>query len=528
MKNDAKIPRVLLRDGHSLPITGLHPEDLKRAVLDGTKNPERPIKHVSALNALVGTLGFKGDFGAYRAEHWPRVQQALASLGARERVNLFAYRPNDITLPVGRRALADRVFLGECRPRRVFLGVGKDWTRWDSLFNDFSLQRLPFDARPATGTEDCRRWLYGHRALLMGSNNFLGDQWLDIPSSTRSSFMRQIYFAGGPDSRFDADRARAEVVLETLRDQLLAEEDGWVDVHFLTESLALLRAADGTWDLIWRNLREGPAPEGGVEGLSPMDTPHALRSATSFAAWVYYRTDVWQEREGHLAEQHHYAHGGQNGAGYPGFDNVLQRYLTDSGLYTEPRPRWTGTLPGGFTEADGPEGRIGVSALVTIEQMQAMMAEAGYADRRIGDQWEPGNVDDAALPATAMWLDAQAYCAWLERELGCEVRLPTMRELRTWFPIAAPDGETGAGPWAVERTEEWEGVVGEPETHRFRDTLAWRHGGSGLLGVDAADVPELSQRPGVVAAKHHNHGIPADSWGAYKGWKTVFRVVIAL
>ncbi len=66
---------LLLRDSHAVPLKGLSPDELKRSCRKAVQIPGLKLKHTTGLKAIVGALGFSGDFGTYTHEHWPRVQE---------------------------------------------------------------------------------------------------------------------------------------------------------------------------------------------------------------------------------------------------------------------------------------------------------------------------------------------------------------------------------------------------------------------------------------------------------------------
>ena len=54
---------------------------------------------------------------------------------------------------------------------------------------------------------------------------------------------------------------RTHKVMSVFRSFIERVESGWVDIIYLTERLAALRAADGEYDLVWAEMRTEPPPE---------------------------------------------------------------------------------------------------------------------------------------------------------------------------------------------------------------------------------------------------------------------------
>lgn len=531
---------LLLRDGHSVPITSLDPDELKDAADEVAVRDGYALGWQTRLNAIVKCFGFRGDFGNYSTDHWPVLQTLLEEHGLHTRVDLLKVPANDaFFIAPGRRNLADRLFFGPGpRPRRVFTGFGYDWGRWESLRDDRSIARVDPDeheARPfrPSSDEDALRWLYARRGYLPRTS-VRGDQ-LFSPSSGRPFDFGTYWLATVPDEERERDQRRDEELHSVFRWLIERDSRGWVEIiETAGEGLLVLKGPDGQYDLLWRNLREGPPPKSsrGAQSLelAPVDRPSRLQTREAFAAWCYYRQDVWEDDERHRAEVHHYASGGQAGIAYPGADAVYERYLRDTQVYGEmpPYPK-AKAGPSGFKRVEVPGRAVLVSELVTIEDMKSMWAESGYPDRRVGDRWEPGNMQDHPdLPATATWWDTQAYCAWMERNLGVGVRLPFAEEYRHWCPkTPRVESDESGRVRCVEWLEEWKGVFGEPAACRFTGELPWRESPVGLVLLDGDDFFEWTQDEATLNG-WYDGGFGRESWGAYKRSKVGFRLVIEL
>lgn len=605
--NDPSAPTVptpmawlLLRDGHAVPITGLAPDDLKTARRAAIKDPEAELRYQRGLDAIVDRLGFRGDFGDYARAHWPAVQTFLRDHRCGPWRNLFSRHMLDVapfffgpTFGPTRRQLADRVFVsGRRAPSRVFLGVDVDWRDWDdrarALYFQTSSLRLPEGAARAAAAAP-EQVLIANRHDLIGQWGFLDDKL--IAGDVRD--VVDITYQATPRTQAELDDRAAQIgaLVRAFRSVFPERGPGWVDVLRLdgNDRLALLRAADGTWDLIWRDLRaEAPPPKGAAPdgyALHAMDLPLALASEQDLARNLYFRRDAWDEHEAHLAEQHFYDRG----------YTAEQRRMTSS---HEVRRRWladtdrlpvrrvvsaTARPPAGFHAVRVRERARFISDLITVGEYRAMLADTSYLERRapISEDWDRANPAEAAAdaPVGATWHDAQAFCAWKEQQLRCQLRLPTLAELRALRPFHSDhyerlsehdfpwenwpprplggigpedgDGENQAVPsavtWSEPRFHEpgpdrpalpdpggWTGsshpggrkrwIQDFPPRGVWRDDAWAEHGG--LRFIDAWDAYEWAQEPGMISGRFWEGGIGIDSWGAYKNLKVGFRLVI--
>lgn len=577
MKNGVPSPIgwLLLRDGHSVPIRGLSPDDLKAARGATVEREGVTLKHTSGLNAIVHSLGFKGDFGDYKETHWPRIQRLLDRHGLREYRSLFEVADNDLTFQLmrgKRRALADRIFFGPSpRPRRVFTGYGHDWESWDRLYSDLSVPSYwrPQDARfVPKDLELTRRWVYGHRVELFGNLTFFSDHLLDLGSPGR--FEAAVYFLNTvtPDER-EQELTRRRQVAEAFRWFIDQRQDGWLELIPATENLVLLKGPEGTYDLLWRDLRQTPPPNPETARnplkLHPQDWPSSLLSEQSFEAWNYYRREAWEEKERHDSERHFYASGGSADI-YPGSDVILESFLRTEGVYGRPLAPRDAKVPPGFRRVTLSSGRtLLVSELITIGEFRRFAEETGYLERREGESWGAANEEGLdSAPVGATLLDALAYCAWKERALGTRLRLFSLEEHRALRPFASEHyrrlsfqdfpwenwppryGLQDSVLWSEPRflapgpdlpefpvhgvgtrsRKRWIDAANWPPRARWCDPLPWAEH-AGLRFIDAWDAYEWCSE-GQIAGRYWQGMIGTKSWGEYKNIKVGFRLVFDL
>lgn len=587
--NSSPIGWLLLRDGHAVPLLGLAPEQIKASSKGTVLAPEIELKHRRRLTAIVDTLGFKGDFGDYERRGWPEFLQFLAEHRCTTHRPLFPRGFGHIFFDLQgprRRQLADRVYLGpQPAPRRVFLGAGVDWDAWWDRATHIRPRPhgpwdLEFQPRDREGTI---QWLLERRLDFAGQWGFLDDKLVDVPGP---SLVDKTYFtdpAKAPVMR-EESLALLRVLVRAFRFVFDAQAEGWVDVLPFNHALTVLRGYDGAWDVIWRDLREGPPPgeqdEAGWYGLSVLDRPAILQGEEDLASRLYFRRAVWDEHEAHVAEQHFYDRGGTPAERRRlSGDGVRRIYLIDTDAWPRPaRSAWHGAPPSGFRWVQVGELRMLVSELVTVGEFQRMLAETDYLERRPegDDPWERANdAAPASAPVGATWHDAQAYCAWLERTYHVVARLLTPSEhraLRPFFSGRYAQLARQDFPWEefpprpleehlegahVRRVEVPSAVTwSEPrfvapgaDTPEFPDDngvatgsrkrwiadfpprafwmpeLPWvEHGG--LRFIDAWDAYEWCQDWGWIAGRFWEGPIAVSSWGAYKNVKVGFRVVL--
>lgn len=520
---------LLLRDDHAAPIYGLAPELIKRSKAEIVRVDGRPLGSAIAHNAIVGMLGFEGDFGDYKHTHWPRLQALLREHGLDEQRNVFAYdRRYAVDLWFGfnprRRSLADRLFFGpEPRPTRAFNGYAFDFEGYCRDFQRSSRRWLPGDDDyEPRDLYDARRWVYDHRFELDGMHNFMGDQLLVVDRPPQLEW--KIYCLAG--SNIDADLARGNKTWSVFRWIIDQDDGGWLDIIPVNERLIVLGAADGSWDFVWRDYRDSKPPEArpaaGIRGMPLAYAPSwHLAEPVKERRW-YLRRDSWEEFVDHRAEQHYYVQGGVGKPHYPGTHVLRERYLADQHQTPEPAPRTPSKAPPGFQAVSFEDGRtVFVSELISVLEFARMCQATGRSDdvreaRAIG----PVNASAALdAPAVVTWLDACAYCAWLERQLGVPVRLLRLDEHQEIRPFVDPY----TLQIDLQLVLEWEGF-GEARQVRPLPWVSYRN----LRFVDADDICEwvLHGEVSGVCGRYWSGPLAGDSWGEYKHLQVHFRVAV--
>ncbi|MFZ5480600.1 MAG: hypothetical protein ACOZNI_27805 [Myxococcota bacterium] len=585
---------LLLRDGHAVPLSGVSPEEIKAGAGHLVPHPDAdPLKHNRTLTAIVDRLGFRGDFGNYKHDGWPRFEAFLRANGCTHRARMFPADHGgciDLGLrPVWgptRRQLADRVFESDTsRPERVFLGYGVDWAAWDSG----SGHAAPSAAIPLVGgdPETARRRaedLFRHRLDLASQWGFLDDKLVAGP--VRHLIDKSYWPPGSTSEQRAAHLEEVRAAVLAFRAVFDARPEGWVDVLRFNERMVVLRAADGAWDVLWRAYREAEPPKptdvSRSSDLAVEDLPMMLMGESDHRRSLHFRQEVWEEHEAHAAEQAFYDRGGTMlERRLAAESDVRLAWLRENGRLPAPeRLFWTGVVPAGFRVVVVGGRRLAVSGLVSVGDFRRMLVETGYLERRAqrADSWERANdgvpSDD---PVGATWADAQAYCAWIERQFGVAVRLPLKAELRAMRPFyseryaklaeldfpwenypprpivekdaggeecrrALPSAVAWAEPrfhepgpdlaefpppsgWSRQSRKRW--IVDFPPAAGWTADLPWQEY-AGLRFIDAWDAYEWCQESGWISGRFWEGSIGSTSWGAYKNVKVSFRLVLEL
>lgn len=583
---------LLLRESHAIPLSGISPDELKLGAKHRVLHPEKePLKHQRTLKAIVNCLGFRGDFGTFLAEGWPGFQDFLKRHACTHRVGVFSVDHGGcIDLHFSKysgprpRQLTDRLFEAPLRvPQRVFLGYGVDWAAWDQGNGIHVPAAAVASLTGDAGTAHQRAHdLFTLRHDLMEQWGFLDNKLVDGPVR---HVVDKAYWPKGfnPEER-KAHLAKTTAAVSAFRAVFDEQPKGWVDILRYNDRLAVLRGHDGGWDIVWRNYREEAPPQASLIGnshkLAIEDFPSKLMSECDLQRAIYFRQEVWEEQEEHAAEQAFYDRGGSMQARQlSSTGDARVAWLREQGkLPAMERLKWDGALPPGFSAAMVGGRKVAMSHLIDVGSFRRMLNETGYAERRSesSEPWERANegaADDT--PVGASWVDAQAYCSWLERQLGVALRLPTREELRNLRPAYSRHYESMANrdfPWEDFPPRPLAGLEGHmdgcevpsavvwseerffepgpdmpampqnsgritksrkrwtddfPPRAVWKEPLPWAEHG-GLTFIDAWDAYEWCQERGRISGRFWEGQIGTTSWGAYKNAKVTFRVVLDL
>jgi hypothetical protein len=577
------ISYLLLRDNHVVPIYGLDPESIKKSAEHTIFNGGK-LKRTSTLNAIVDSLGFKGDFGDYKNSHWPSsfvsqidYKNFLSTDNDRVLMGMFGFGTAQL-MHDQRRHITDRLFeSGFNIPQKIFLPNHYSWRGFSHMINRSHFEEF----------ESINEFYGEHTGLTLSafgeywSPNYMSDSLFyyedggqnpeHIPMLYRSSNDRNY-----SEARFAEEKEFHKFFMKYFKDFIVKNlEDGWFEVLKLTPSLCLIKFGK-EYDFVFRNLRQ--------------DLPRIPVYNENLPSWqqendytsLYYRKGIWLEKEEHFSEEHYYREGGTR-YDYPGSNAIHMSYLNTLGEYPEsPQPVFnledmedTEDMDQ-FKELTLSSGKkILVSELVTCGEFFDLASDKNYWETRsnLNDPWDrANNISDPnrrSLPVGATRSDALVYCSWLEKKFNRPVRLLKPKEYRELCPFPDPHYEfllyewMGDFPWerhppkrldrsALDWSEprfEWiskdhedfkkVSIMGEdnPEGYwrnrwitNFPPTVKWSYDldlvdVQGLKFIRAWDAYEWLE-DGLGGFYYEDRMLGMHSWGAYKNILVSFRVVI--
>lgn len=267
------------------------------------------------------------------------------------------------------------------------------------------------------------------------------------------------------------------------------------------ENLIFLRGADGAFDWVVRDQRDGPFSPNSLHPIFKFDQVPTAMLQPQLKAHMYFSRGTWEEKLEHDAEVRHYSEGGTAG-NWPGYEKLIQQELMATRSYQSPRP------PDGLAELGFVAHRLGewclmVSPLVTIDAFWNFYEHSDWKVGRhvqarlrgleIEEHLSPVNfLDQGDDPVSVTWLDAIAYCRHYERLTGLPVRL---LEVHEWQKIAPHPTDRSLWRWGVLGGDDHRGTESEHRhklggTLRFGPDLPWVLNDLGLPFLTTVDFGE--------------------------------------
>ena len=346
--------------GHLAPLTDVTPNAIKEAAHLAVSRPycqNEPLQLTTALNFIVGQMGFTGGFAEFQHEHAARLDAFMHEHGMARRADLIRTEPRMKFVGLQPRQVSDALFLGQRRlPSRLFTAYDVDWFDLNNRFfrhNPWSKhpaynhsETLPYEVvmreMSAASEPDAAETLAAavaacQFAVMAGADNLLGDQLYEYANgdADRFTFVAKLYqpAALAPEA-FAQHSARIREVVRIFREWMQRSSKGWVRVVPFNPALIFLQDEDGAYDFVVRGFRDEFFDVEAYPRLTTGDVPKATDDF-HFQRWLYFIFDGWLERERHFAEMAYYARGGEPRS-YPGADEVLRQNVIERKIY---RPR---------------------------------------------------------------------------------------------------------------------------------------------------------------------------------------------
>ncbi|AXH09066.1 hypothetical protein CP960_06140 [Malaciobacter halophilus] len=453
----------------SCPLNSLSPEEIKKSYLKELS--KHGIKKVRYLNLVSKTLGFQ-DWTEYQKEYIDNILPFLEKNGLKQ------YAPNNESeilksqhgdVSFSYRQIADRIFLSNKPiPKKIFTGHSckidnfyyyyrglpfninnKIFTNYEKLHKNKNDLQSFIKSEIYTNLKEEQELDYLITSLVIfpSLKNLIGDTFI-IDDSNEKEHIGLLY----KHNQGLSNEYIFQEIGDIIHKQLKELEKGWIEIIPFNKNLVFLKAKDGSYDFVFRSLRDKPFISEFGKYIRTKNIPSLLNEEYDFDRWLYFGFkeknkkikeikpfDIWLERDSHLAEIEYYKNNvPQN---YPGQNSILKNYYTIKGIYSYYKKETKKALKD-FVPFELEDKILYVSNLITIKDFEEFYLtkdkdNQSYLETRL-DTLEDLSMmnaeDNENAPISVTWYDAIAYCRYIENKYNVHARLLSQDEFELICP----------------------------------------------------------------------------------------------
>lgn len=442
----------------SCPLNSLSPEEIKKSYSNELSKYD--IKKVRYLNLVSKTLGFQ-DWTNYQKEYTNQIlpflkENELKVYAPNNKINILKSKHGDINFSY--RKIADRIFLSnQPMPKKIFTGYG---CKIDNFLINYGLPPIIINDKIFTNIDELHKYrkdivslikseiycnikenleldyLITSLSIFKNLQNLIGDTFI-IDDKKEKEHIGCLYQNKiGLSQEYDFQE-----IGNIFHKQLLEMNKGWIEIIPFNNNLIFLKASDGNYDFIYKNLREKPFISEFGKYIRTKNIPSLTNEKYDFERWLYFGLkeknkkpkdiipfDIWFERDFHLAEIEYYKNNIlQN---YPSENNILKHYFSKKGIYSYYKKE-TKKILEEFKPVVLKDKVLYVSNLITIKEFNKFSISKdkdnqNYLETRRNTLENISTLnkeDDKDLPVSVTWYDAIAYCKYIENKYNVPARL---------------------------------------------------------------------------------------------------------
>ncbi|MCG3688791.1 hypothetical protein [Aliarcobacter butzleri] len=442
----------------SCPLNSLSPEEIKKSYSNELSKYD--IKKVRYLNLVSKTLGFQ-DWTNYQKEYTNQIlpflkENELKVYAPNNKINILKSKHGDINFSY--RKIADRIFLSnQPMPKKIFTGYG---CKIDNFLINYRLPAIIINDKIFTNIDELHKYrkdivslikseiycnikenleldyLITSLSIFKNLQNLIGDTFI-IDDKKEKEHIGCLYQNKiGLSQEYDFQE-----IGNIFHKQLLEINKGWIEIIPFNNNLIFLKASDGNYDFIYKNLREKPFISEFGKYIRTKNIPSLLNEEYDFDRWLYFGFkeknknikeikpfDIWLERDAHLSEVEYYKNNTLQD--YPGQNSILKDYYTKKGTYSYYKKE-TKEILEGFKPFELENKVLYVSNLITIKDFAKFYIEKdkdnqSYQETRLNTLEDLSMInaeDDENAPISVTWYDAIAYCRYIENKYNVHARL---------------------------------------------------------------------------------------------------------
>ncbi|MDR1460405.1 MAG: formylglycine-generating enzyme family protein [Campylobacteraceae bacterium] len=444
----------------SCPLSNLNPETIEKS-FDKNKKDEphkfyNELEINTYLNSVAKVLGYRAwnDYlKAYDNEMTPFLKENGLTDYVKDEKQILSSAPIiNLTL----RQISDRLFLsGRPLPKAIFSGHNckMDYIHFYAshlneylgypieYFNHTKILIKTEEYEKITSDRNIDFMIPIHVSNFIQYANLIGDMFIKNDDNVQNEYLYQSY----EHYRGLVKQEEYIKIAQHIHELFLKSKKGWIAIIPFSKHLIFLKADDGKYDFVFKNLRTEKHcyPHEGY--IKHKYIPSAFREDYDFERWQYFgfrrdeksaeQTDLWHEKDRHEAEVEFYAN--NELFNYPSTHEIMKNYYIKKGLYKpynkqKIKPKKIDS----FNKVEIDNKTLYVSNCITIEEFSRFCEETNYKNDRSKklQEIETVNYEEKDMPVSVTWYDAIAYCKWMEDLHKVNARLLAKEEFYRLCP----------------------------------------------------------------------------------------------
>jgi hypothetical protein len=455
------------RESCSVPLNSLSLEEIKKSY--SNELSKFGIKRNRYYNLVAKTLGYQ-DWTIYKEAYEKEIIPFLEQKGLKK-YTPKCIKSKEVSRPIGKdgslvpivseyefsllqsknkdikfsyRQIADRIFLSEqITPNKIFTGYNSKI--FEKVIKEFYKLGVP-DFSPL--------------------KNLIGDTFLMFHDNNKKEYVAQSYIKNSHITKLHKLVFSDNKIKLTLKDfqyqfdefcnnlksglynqdifqdygkfinGLLNDcQSGWIEIIKFNENLFFLKAKNGNYDFVFKNLRDEKFTSKFQKYIKHKYIPSLVNEEYDFNRWLYFGYkeknknpknikpfDIWLERDEHLSEIEYYQ--SNKKGNYPGLNQILKDFYKRKGVYSY-YEKSSNNIINGFKPFDLEDKTLYVSDLITIEEFDKFKIEYNYIDERSEELEDLSvvNQETKDTPVSVTLYDAIAYCKYIENKYKIQARL---------------------------------------------------------------------------------------------------------
>lgn len=438
----------------SCPLNGLSPDEIKKTYSNELSRGK--IGRQKYYKLMSKALGFN-DWGDYQKAYSEKIipflkENDLTQYAPKNEKNILKSEHGDVNFSY--RQVSDRIFLSNNIPEKIFTGYDCKIDNFDYFHGGFSfkIENKIFLSSEKLDKNDLESFIQSDIYLNIKEEHELDylipsfSIWQEFKNLLGDTFIlnniknkKHLNIEYWPKQVLVNQESYKEIG-NVIHNQLKKLDKGWIEIIHFNENLVFLKANDGKYDYVFKNMRNESFNAEFGEYIKIKNIPSLINEKHDFDRWLYFGFkdknkkpkdihpfNIWLERDEHLAEIEYYKNKPKES--YPGIKKILKDYYIKKNKYSYYR-KSTNKIIDGYIPLELGNKTLCISNLITLKDYAEFYLtkdenNQNYQKSRFNSLEDlfSVNQENENTPISVTWYDAIAYCRYIENKYNVPTRL---------------------------------------------------------------------------------------------------------